>query len=558
MPTSSPTPTTPKPTTNPGAGKQWVWNGTAWISVYVGSTPTPTPASPTDVNEISQITPGSPTGNTTQMMGITDWAGQVAVNPSLALYQDDPATTGVNESMELSDRVPTVSATDIASGTQSSAPAQGTPGALEQTAAQGTASTANGPTSTDAQNVNTQLTQPDIVANQTAAAQASVNPQSVVTAAQTDVEGAANGTTVLGGALDAAAQQKFVNIIDTNTLAGKLLAEQLGEGNYTDSKATLKGQLDILAAEFQNTDGSPKIPSWAAGVARNVGKIAAFRGMTGTAATAAMAQALLEASIPVAQQDAQFFQTLTIKNLDNRQQSTINKANVLSKMDLANLDNRMAAAVQNASAFMQMDLKNLDNRQQANVIDSQARVQSILEDAKSINTSRLFMAESQQELDKFYAELGSQIEQFNTAQKNQMSQYNSSEQNDMSQFNADIENQREQFYKNMQFNIDTANAKWRQEITMTENTQKFEAASTDVKNMVAISVEQLNRLWDRSDALLDYVWKSGESEADRKAAIAMAKLQADIALTAADNESGNALLGTLLGAAAGAFFDWIF
>ena len=62
-------------------------------------------------------------------------------------------------------------------------------------------------------------------------------------------------------------------------------------------------------------------------------------------ATAAMAQALMEASIPVAQQDAQFFQTLTIQNLSNKQAGILNRANVLAKFDLTNLDSRMASAL---------------------------------------------------------------------------------------------------------------------------------------------------------------------------------------------------------------------
>jgi hypothetical protein len=323
------------------------------------------------------------------------------------------------------------------------------------------------------------------------------------------------------------------NIIDTSTAAGKLLAERLGDGNYLDSKATLKGQLDILQSEFVDPNtGEPKIPSWAAGTARNVSKIAAFKGMSGTAATAAMSQALLEASIPIAQSDAQFFQTLTVQNLTNKQQSIINTANVLSKMEQTNVDNRMAAAIQNAKAFLDMDMKNLDNEQQTRVINNQARIQSILEDAKQENAKRLFVAESQNDMDKFYDNLNVQIAQFNSSQAL-----------DADQFNSTMADSREKFYKEMQYNVNIANAKWRQTVEIQEDQQQYEAAALDVKNMYDISSDTLNQIWDRSDALLDYAWKSSEARKDRKAAVSLAILQGNIQSDLEDQKGLGALAG---------------
>jgi hypothetical protein len=152
----------------------------------------------------------------------------------------------------------------------------------------------------------------------------------------------------------------------------------------------------------------------------------------------------------------------------------------------------------------------------------------------------------------FYSNLNASIDQFNSSQKNAMSQFNASEANDVSKFNTELENNREQFYKNMQFQIDTANAKWRQTVTLNENQQKFEAAATDVKNRVGISTEQLNRLWDRSDALLDYVWKTADNEADRKNQIALMKLQGNINADISQQQGTGSLLGTLLGIAGSA------
>lgn len=360
---------------------------------------------------------------------------------------------------------------------------------------------------------------------------------------QADTTGIATGTnkdgTVneLGQALKQYASQDMSNIIDTSTSSGKLLAQQLGEGNYVDSKATLQGQLAILQEQFVDPNtGEPKIPSWAAATARNVSKIAAFSGMTGTAATAAMSQALLEASLPIAQSDAQFFQTLTVKNLDNKQQATINAANVLAKFEEVNLDNRMTAAVQNSQAFLAMDMKNLDNEQQAAVINNQSRIQSILSDANSKNVAAQFNATSKNQTDQFYDSLGTQIAQFNASQTQ-----------DADKFNSTLEDSRQKFYSEQNYNIAVANANWRQQVQLQDDQQKYEAATTDVKNMLDISINQLNQLWDRSDALLDYAWKSSESAKDRAVQLATASMNNKAAKSGANSAAIGSILGGFMG-----------
>lgn len=546
-----------------------------WNNIQNPTTPTSTPPPPGG-NGLPSGGPSGPIGENaipvpgtaqpgTGQMNVVDYAGQIVNNPSSGMTQDDPSTPNVNESMELSDRVPNINENAEGTNIDPNDPRFAQQPGTQAPTAQGTAHTAGQVDPRDAATYEAQQTQQNVAQNgQMTGQQGQVSQQAQIDAPQLDMQGAATGTNAdgstnyTGQALKEHASQNISNIIDTSTPAGKALAAQLGEGNYTDSKATLKGQLDILQGEFVGPNGEPKIPAWAAGTARSVSKIAAFKGMTGSAATAAMAQALMEASIPVAQQDAAFFQTVTLQNLSNKQASTLNRANVLAKFDLSNLDNRMAAAVENSKAFLAMDMANLDNRQQAEIINTQARVQSILEDAKSVNAQRLFTAESENDMNKFYDSLKSSIEQFNTAQKNGMEQFNTSEANGMSKFNADLENNRQQFYKSMQYNIDVANAKWRQEVTTQESAYAFEAASTDVKNMMNLSMEQLNQIWDRSDALLDYLWKSSENDADRKSAMAIAKIEGQMQLDAADKAGWGSLFGTLAGSAGEAIFDWMF
>lgn len=359
-----------------------------------------------------------------------------------------------------------------------------------------------------------------------------IDDDNLVVAAEIDMKGAATGvnadgtTSEVGKALNDYAVQDISTIIDTSTVAGKLLAQKLGEGNYTDSKATILGQMEIISAEFKDSNGNPVIPPWAQGMARDVSRSMAFSGVSGTAATAAMSNAIMEATLGIADKEAQFFQTLTIENLDNRQEAIINKANVLAKFEVANLDNRQAALVQNAKAFLEMDLRNLDNEQQAEIFNKQAYIDSLFNDQAAENAARLFGAEQSNEMQVFYDKLAATVQMHNVSEINANAQFNTGEINAASRFNAEIEDGRQRFYSEMQYNIDKVNAAWRQEVATTNSSMMYDAYAADVKNSFDISQESLNRMWDRVDSLLDYAFKGANAEADRDVRILMAEIQA--------------------------------
>ena len=362
------------------------------------------------------------------------------------------------------------------------------------------------------------------------AATGEIDSDTTIDAEQIDMVGAATGinadgtTSVVGNALNDFAFQDISKIIDTSTVAGKLLAQKLGEGNYTDSKATILGQMEIISAEFKNSQGEPIIPPWAQSLSRDVSRTMAFSGITGTAQTAAMSNAIMEAVLGVAEKEAAFFQTLTVKNLDNKQQAIINKASVLANFETANLDARQAAAVQNARNFLEMDLANLTNEQQAEVLNTQLMMDAIFNDQAAINAARIFGAENANEFQKFYDTMSVQVQTHNSEQINIMKRFNAGEINDASEFNARMQDSRDQFYANMQFNVDTANAKWRQEVLTTNSEMLFDAYSADIKNSMDINQEGLNRLWDRVDSLLDYMFKGAQTEATLEAQILGAEI----------------------------------
>ena len=509
-------------------------------------TPTPTPTTP-PVQEANPVTP-TPVGSRVENMqspypaqvvpglanpddpsqiNVIDYSGQMVGDPSLHFADD----------MQLSNRTPDIDPNTEGTNIEQQSPMDYS-GTNANTHTVDQTAQASQVDPRQAVGYDTQQVQDAIAQDgQMEAQQGQVSDGALIDAddVQIDIDSHARGETELGKALLEHAEQ------DLNTV---------------DAKATVKGQLAELQADFTGPNGDPIIPNWAQGAAREISKIAAFSGMTGSAATAAMSQAIMEASLPIATEDARFFQTLTLENLSNKQQSILNRANILSRFEEMNQDSRTAAAIQNAKNFMEMDLANLSNAQQSEIINTQARIQSILEDAKAVNTERMFEAQSQNDLNAFYDQMNSQIDQYNTTQTNAMAQFNSDALNGMEQFNSSLENQREQFYRDMQFKIDTANANWRQTVTLQDAQNKFEAAAVDVKNMVDLSTEQLNQIWDRADAMLDYIWKSTENELQRDNNIAVATLQArsQASLAQAQLKAGDkAGFGAILGSVAGEF-----
>ena len=93
--------------------------------------------------------------------------------------------------------------------------------------------------------------------------------------------------------------------------------EQIQAATATpSSKATVKGQLDELQADFEGG----KTPVWAAGAMRNVMARMASRGMGASSmAGQAMVQAAMESALPIAQADAQTQASFEAQNLTNRQ-----------------------------------------------------------------------------------------------------------------------------------------------------------------------------------------------------------------------------------------------
>jgi hypothetical protein len=518
-----------------------------------------TAAAPATASITGNQPAGTYIGTSSSVAGNAEIVGGVNVANEAADIMKDPLGYLGSDAV-MKDQVPTIDA-NAAGTTINQNDYQ-----MDVDALQGSAATAS---VAQASQVTKPITTPTMTTSKTGAATdmlikgtntptATVTQDNLVDVDTFDMKGLATGVNSdgtqneVGQQLQEVHTQNTSNIIDTSTVAGKLLAQSLGEGNYLDMKSTVQGQLTLLQKDFTDpVTGQPTIPAWAAGAVRGVNRMIAFKGISGTSAMSVMTQAIMEATLPIAQADATIFSNFDIKNMDAKNANALQTAQILANLKTVDLDARMTGAVKNAETFTNYDMINLDAEQKMVQLKFQAKQQSIFEDAKQENVTRALNINNKLDTDKFYDQLSTTTDQFNVSQRNAMEQFNSGELNSMEKFNLEMQNVREQFEMNNQFRIDQANATWRQNVTMQNAAMEFEAAAMDVKTIVSMTSEQMNRMWNRTDQLLDYAWKEGENEKDRKVEVYKAKLAYD----AQKKDSGGlgGILGTVAGAALGSF-----
>ena len=148
-------------------------------------------------------------------------------------------------------------------------------------------------------------------------------------------------------------------------------------------------------------------------------------------------------------------------------------------------------------------------------------------DQAAENAARQINAQSENQTKQLMANLKTQVQLQNAAQINNMNQFNAGQENAAETFNAQIQNQRDQFNAQNQLVIAQANAQWRQNVA-TINT----AAQNEANMQAALTANQftqstLDQVWQRERDLMDYAYKSAESDKDRALEILIADKKYD-------------------------------
>ena len=283
---------------------------------------------------------------------------------------------------------------------------------------------------------------------------------------------------------------------------------QAAQGEVSD-KSTMRYQMAEYMKDFE--DGN--VPQWAAGAMKSVINQMAAQGISGSNASQAAMQAMLEKSIDLASVDASTFAKMDAMNLSNRQQRAIlaaeqrakfmgqefdqafqsrvinaskisdianqnftaeqtialENSRIANTMNLANLSNKQALVMAEAASLANLDIANLNNRQQAAVQNAQNFLAVDMANLNNRQQTSLFKAQASinsilsdqaatNAAKQFNASSENQMTQFYDNLSTQVKQFNTSQANAMSQFNAGQENAVNQFNSQVQNQRDQFNA----------------------------------------------------------------------------------------------------
>ena len=252
-----------------------------------------------------------------------------------------------------------------------------------------------------------------------------------------------------------------------------------------------------------------------------------------------------------------FLQTVSMTEVNNEQQAVMQNAVNQTQLDLANLNTQERLAVQNAQAFLSMNMANLNNDQQGRVLAAQQEQQRILSNQSATNASRQFNAASENQVNQFMTNLATQVELNNKQRMDAMSQ-----------FNANSENAKEARRVGIEADINKANAAMINDIEKFNSQQRFARDQWNTAN--AQAVEMSNVEWRRKANLANTAAQNAINQQNAQNAFglstqAMSMLwqemrdQADYAFKRAENEATRKtqLLATALGnEGAGAEKNW--
>ena len=315
-----------------------------------------------------------------------------------------------------------------------------------------------------------------------------------------------------------------------NEAADAFQAAQLDLADI-DPRATVQGQLALLQDHF--ADG--QTPIWAQGAMKQASALMAQRGLgSSTMAAEALTNALMQSTIPIAQQDASFYQSVTMQNLVNEQEAEITKFNAR----LSSIFNDQAAenTARNINAQNENDTARFFAQLSQNVV---------LSNTAAVNAMEQFNANTMNQANQFAAELGLQADTVNAQMANDMAQFNADQVLNAAKFNASMKDAREKFNVTNQIAIDANNVAWRRQVN-TANTAALNAAiQTDTQNLLGLQQSALNNIWNHYDTLLNMSFQSEENEKNRALDAALATLDAEARKKLAEDNKTSDLLGDL-------------
>lgn len=208
--------------------------------------------------------------------------------------------------------------------------------------------------------------------------------------------------------------------------------------------STVQGQLQQLM------DGDQR---YAQGAVRRANETMAARGLgSSSLAGEAITNAVIESALPIAQADASIYAQFQQANLNARQQASLANAEKYATVNLANLNNKQQANLVNTQSKLQTLLsdqsadnaaKQFNAANQTQTDQFMANLASNIEqfNATQSNAMAQFNAGQSNTMQSLAAQLNAQREQFNTTMRSQIDQSNVAWRRQLNTINTATQNQ---------------------------------------------------------------------------------------------------------------------
>jgi hypothetical protein len=222
-------------------------------------------------------------------------------------------------------------------------------------------------------------------------------------------------------------------------------------------------------------------------------------------------------------------------------------------MDKQNLDNKMKAAQQNAQSFLSMDMKNVSNEQQTALLNFQTKVQSLFTDTAAENARLQFNAKSETQVNEFYDQLGVTVAKYNADREVAMHQIEIDQANSVAKFNAKLTDARDKVNTNLKSIIDQSNSVWRRQINTANTAEQNRANQLNAAAVLGITTSSLANLWQEYRDEASFSFTTSENLLQRNQQLALTAISNQFAESMfeaqvdADNQkSMGVFLGRLL------------
>ena len=335
-------------------------------------------------------------------------------------------------------------------------------------------------------------------------------------------------TTVKGqeAEMEAATLAAPTKTVDSDAVEGIVSEFSLADTQTEelDEKATLTFQLDKL---FQGFKPGETPPAWATPAMRRASALMTARGLGASSmAAAAQVQAIMEAGIPLAREDAQRYATIQLQNLSNKQQTALANASVYAAMDQTNVGVRLQAQIQNAQNFLAIDTANLTNAQQAEVLNQQAHNQALFSDQAAKNAMEQLNVNTRAQTDQFFSQLNISVKENNANRQTAVEQFNAGQANTIEVFNKKQTDLRERFNSEFRASIEASNVQHTRAVTTRNNVNQMLVNEFNAREVNSMNVRDYQQLYLSYRDTATRIYSTAENNENRATQLAQAELQA--------------------------------